>query len=63
MTEVHIGEIASRIEASAPAAGDDDALVARIAAAVARRIESERELAAARRIGEPNLFADAERGD
>jgi hypothetical protein len=56
VTEVEIGRLTSRIEAAAPATDEDEALVDRLAAAVARRFQTERAVAESRRISEPELF-------
>ncbi len=58
MTEVHIGELTSRVEATG-ATSTDDAFVARVAVEVAKRLQEAGELARAATLGDTDVFGDA----
>lgn len=58
MTEVHIAQLTSRVEATA-AGSTDDVFVARVATEVARLLQEARELARSASLGDADLFGDA----
>jgi hypothetical protein len=62
VTEVQIGQLTSRVETSAGPSGDE-VFVARVVAEVLRQLQEASERAAARHLGDTNLFDDAGQED
>jgi hypothetical protein len=59
VTEVHIGQLSSRVEA-VPATPADDDVVRRVAAEVTRRLQEAAQLARAATLSDEDLFGERE---